>query len=788
MRNNCHIWYAMVFLFTFHSLGETISISILFENFHCEIVENIHGALVIIDGIPSISRVGAPHLPAIPVRIALPSFCTAVSIKAVETTYTGWRSVSKIMPVSLQIPISQPWLAERAQPDPEVYQADAFYPEKALRFSGSGVIWGIPIATAIVHPVRWNPVSGELERLVSMEFELEIQNNPAGSTVSRRSHTSELQAIDLVRKIVINPEGVSSSGAFLVDERDLEYGQYVIICPPEYEDEMQVLADWKTSKGIPSAVYTTDWITANYSFIDLQQETRAFLTDCRTEGTDYVLLAGDDDVLEARQVMFPSLSYERPSDLYFVDINDTYPGQDNWNSNSDEYWGNHDDTVEWHPDLWVGRASVNSNTEAELFVNKVLFYEHVIATWSTGVQRTAPVEMRIGYSTGMMSEGPSVIWGSAGAEYVSEMIPSSWQQEKRYESENNNSSTITVEMINMGMNQIYHSSHGGYWSMYTSYGSIIDTTDVLNLTNISSGQTVSIWNSIACLTGAFDSLTCCADAWLNSPNGGGFGAFNTNYGYYSSNPGQGISDLLIQRFFHEYLINDIFNLGIAHAMGTDFFCPPDWCSATEEVVKGYTLFGDPELPMWTEEPVDITAMYPGSITGNATINVTVTSQGAALEGARVCIQKGSWQTGEVYDVAVTDASGLAQVWASPQNTMPIDITIWAHNHNLHTGQIQVLETGINIEPELFLNSLESVFPNPASGSVSVSYSIAEAESMELAIFDMQGRVIETLASGECIPGNYTCSWEIDDRISSGLYLIRLSAGSFRESVSLVVLK
>ena len=116
----------MVFLFTFHSLGETISIRVPVENLHCEIVENIDGSLVIIDGIPSISRVGAPYLPAIPIKIALPSFCTAVSIKAVETTYTGWRNVSKILPVSLQIPISQPWLAERAQPDPEVYQSDAF--------------------------------------------------------------------------------------------------------------------------------------------------------------------------------------------------------------------------------------------------------------------------------------------------------------------------------------------------------------------------------------------------------------------------------------------------------------------------------------------------------------------------------------------------------------------------------------------------------------------------------------------------------------------------------------
>ena len=780
-------------LFLFHitnSNAQVITVRIPVEDYSSRVISGPFGDWIGIPGHPLIAQTGAPCLPEIPMKIALPAHSRALSMNVIEITYSEWMNIESIIPVSEQVPVSLPGEFKQAEPDPAVYHLDVFYPEDAVYLTGSSVLWGIPIATIVVNPVRWNPVSGELEVLSELILEMEIEYDPALATIQRRAHRSELTAMNLLKELVVNPDDVSSSGAVLVREKDLEYGQYVIICPPELENEMQILADWKTSKGVPAAVYTTDWIQANYSFSDIQREIRAFLTDCRDEGTDYVLLAGDDDVLEARDVYL--CAKVRPCDLYFSDINDAYPGEDLWDSNRNGFWAEPGDNVDWHPDLWVARATISTDAEAELFVNKVLYYERANQSWPTGNTYTEPVEMRIGYSTGKMMDLP-LIWGSAGAEIISDSLPSGWQEEKRYESTGNNSSALTIEMLNMGMHHVYHCSHGAPTLMWTSWGSEFTVDDILNLENISDGNSVTIWNSIACLIGSFDTLTCCADAWISSPDGGGFGAFNSQYGYFSSStPGFGVSEQLCQRFYHEYLNNEVFNMGIAHGASLDFFSPPGWNTYMEYVIKSYNIFGDPELPMWTEEHSTLSVLHPENIIGNSTIDVTVSSAGIPLENARVCIQKGSWQTGEVYEVDYTDASGNVQLWVTPETTGQMTVTVWAHNHDHYSGLVGVSQVGIRSEGNGCNNSIESVYPNPAFSNISVAYTTASTGLVEIAIYDMQGRRVVTLVSENCQSGQYSCNWDIESSgegpISSGLYFVKMSAGSFSASKPLMIIR
>ncbi len=766
------------------SFGKEFVVTIPVDEYNCSLSGISSGASITIEGVPGIGIVGAPILPAVPLKLALPTANRAISIRISEISYSSGEHLEYIPPMSRPVPTSWEHTCTPAIPDPAIYEQNEFFPSTSVVLTGSGVLWGIPIATLTMYPARWNPISHRVEYIESLTLTVETEYHPDVVRVSRRTADSENRSIDILRKLVVNPEDVSASGAAIVQPRDLQFGQYVVICPAEYQEEFQVLADWKTSKGIPTAVYTTDWVTTNYSYGDQPQNIRAFLTDCISEGTDYALLGGDDDVLEARQVILSSLQISRPSDLYFIDINDTNVGVDNWDSNNNSIWGESYDSVEWHPDIFTGRASVNSEAEAELFVNKVLYYEHVLETWASNPCSRAPVEMRIGYSTGAYEYGASdTLWGSTDAELISSMIPDTWQEEKRYESDGNNSAALTIEMINMGMNQVLLFSHGGYWGFYTSYGDIMDTTHVSNLENISLGGSVSIWNSTACCIGSFDSLTCVADAWLNSPDGGGFGSFNTHYGYYS-----GISAAIVERFFQEYTVNDVYNHGIAHSLAIDYFCPPDWYSATEDVVKGYNLFGDPELPMWTEEPIDLWVMHQPAITGNTTLSVVVTSQGVALEGARVCVQKGDWQTGEVYDAAVTDVTGMAQVWAAPETTDPITITVWAHNHNLYTGEIQVLETGLVSGAVANVTLIESVSPAPVHSEAAVKFSTSELGLVKLNVFDLQGREVETLVTDVLEAGSHSYNWNLEDGIASGIYFVRLSNASQTSTRPVVVLR
>jgi len=173
-----------------------------------------------------------------------------------------------------------------------------------------------------------------------------------------------------VEKLAVNPSGVSGSGAVIVDSRELEWGEYVIIATQAYAAKAQELADWKTAKGIPSSVITTDWISSTYTGCDLQQKMRAFLTDARDQGVEFVLIYGDDDVVPCRDGLLGYYSGPEiaPVDMYFSDINDLAPGADLWDSNGNDIWCEYGfDIVDYHPDLWVGRASVNTMDECDIF-------------------------------------------------------------------------------------------------------------------------------------------------------------------------------------------------------------------------------------------------------------------------------------------------------------------------------------------------------------------------------------------------------------------------------------
>jgi len=554
---------------------------------------------------------------------------------------------------------------------------------------------------------------------------------------------------------------VQSSGAAIVPSRDLTYGEFVVIATPAYQSYAQTFADWKTRKGVPTSVYTTTWIQTQYSCTDLQQEIRAFLTDCRDNGVEYVLIWGDDDVIPGRDVKINYSYYTEypPVDLYWSDINDVTPGTDLWNSNGNSVWGEWGvDTIDYHPDMFTGRASVNTTAEATTFTNKVFAYERVS---STDYFETAPVELRLGHSTGYLFGSA---WGSAGAEIINGMVPSAaWEIEKCYESSGNNSVAITIAMINAGPAHVYHASHGDKTEMYTSYGNSYTTADIMAQTNISSGHLPAIWNSIACLIGHLDDNECCGDAWLSNPNGGGFGSFNARYGWGdASNPGNGPSEIMVQGVYQAHWTDGQQTLGAMNSMGRDKMNPAgdelaDWC------VKEYNLFGDPELPLWTADAPQLAASYPSSIPGSTTVTVTVTAGGSPVSGARVCLWKGDdWKTAEVYEVENTNASGVVTIPVSPSSTGEMLVTVWALNNISYLGSITVSGTSVEEQSSgvVAVTKISTPNPNPATTTAALPFSLAGAGTVSVQVFDLSGRAVATPAAGEFAAGQHTVNWDL----------------------------
>jgi len=69
-------------------------------------------------------------------------------------------------------------------------------------------------------------------------------------------------------------------------------------------------------------------------------------------------------------------------------------------------------------------------------------------------------------------------------------------------------------------------------------------------------------------------------------------------------------------------------------------------------------------------------------------------------------------------------------------------------------------------------SLDEPWPNPASGSVSVAFTLPQAQRVSLSVYDLAGRRVDVLSEGELPAGRHAVSWNCS-AASAGVYLLRL---------------
>jgi len=78
-------------------------------------------------------------------------------------------------------------------------------------------------------------------------------------------------------------------------------------------------------------------------------------------------------------------------------------------------------------------------------------------------------------------------------------------------------------------------------------------------------------------------------------------------------------------------------------------------------------------------------------------------------------------------------------------------------------------------------TLRQNYPNPFNPATNIEFHISDPGFVELKIFDISGRVVQTLVNEVKAPGSYTVKWNGTDLhgnpLSSGIYFYRLEAGS-----------
>ena len=100
------------------------------------------------------------------------------------------------------------------------------------------------------------------------------------------------------------------------------------------------------------------------------------------------------------------------------------------------------------------------------------------------------------------------------------------------------------------------------------------------------------------------------------------------------------------------------------------------------------------------------------------------------------------------------------------------------------------ETDPSTAPQSF--TLHQNFPNPFNPQTAIAYELAESGHVTLKIFDIQGRLINTLIDGILSSGVHSAIWQADNangnRVPSGVYIYQLKAGNIIRQKKMLLLK
>ena len=79
------------------------------------------------------------------------------------------------------------------------------------------------------------------------------------------------------------------------------------------------------------------------------------------------------------------------------------------------------------------------------------------------------------------------------------------------------------------------------------------------------------------------------------------------------------------------------------------------------------------------------------------------------------------------------------------------------------------------------------YPNPFNAATSITYHLPEAADVNLSIYALSGRLIETLEQGRKSAGIYAVKWNAG-RVASGIYVLRLTTPHQATSTRMILLK
>ncbi|HAW50136.1 TPA: hypothetical protein DCX16_04225 [bacterium] len=350
------------------------------------------------------------------------------------------------------------------------------------------------------------------------------------------------------------------------------FHQYIVITDQSLASSFQPLIDHKILKGLTAKIVTTQWIYEAYSGRDNQEKIRNFIKDYYTYyGTEYVLLGGDVEVVPYRGVYAnvgdQIIDSNIPCDLYFSCLDGS------WDKDNDNIFGELTDDVDLFPEVYVGRAPVNTTVEVETFIRKIFTYQEVLK------------ELLIAWMADAESDCVDI------KEDIATYTPTFYTIYKEYESKEGVSKARIIDYINQGVDLINHAGHANHW--------IVPPFEISDVGSLTNKDKPFIFYTLGCFPGKFEVSDSIGEHFITNPNGGAVAFIgNSRYGWYSRENVKKYSGEYDIEFFKKYFKEGYVHLGrVFHQSKVVFIPKSNSDDPYRWIMFCLNLLGDPEMKM-----------------------------------------------------------------------------------------------------------------------------------------------------------------------------------------------
>ncbi|MBN2544112.1 T9SS type A sorting domain-containing protein [bacterium] len=686
-------------------------------------------------------RPGEPQLPTKAIHVLIPPNAVIEDITTEITRRIIFRDGIDLFPAQPPHILPMPDVAVPpptfVEPDPGTYSTDKLLPKEAFTFTKTGNLSGFKIASGIFYPLQYNPATKILYLIE--EAIIHIEYNTGGTAPlhpNKRSQISLTTWENFVKRLVVNPQDFGNYYSHYLAPMEDAY-DYLIITDNSLAPILDQLKDWKLTSGLKDTIVTTSDIYSSYAGVDNAEKIREFIKDAYTDwGITWVLLAGDVYYIPARTVWafdceahFYDDENDIRADLYFSDLDG------DWNFNANDTFGEVGDSVDMYPEVFVGRASHQADSEMVAWTEKLLDYEKTPST---------------GYLNKMLFLA-MVLWdepltdASIAKEMIDEnYVPDYYTITKLYQTLGNENSENTIAAMNSGQGFINHNGHASRWVLGVGH-EYLWPNDMDELTN---GSMQGVFYSIGCWPASFD-YDCIGEHYISNPDGGGVAFIgNSRYGWGSpGNPGYGYSEVYDERFHDALFTKDILAPGEILAYQKAYYAP---YAAWENIWRWHqyeiNLLGEPEMQIWSNEPSEVVVRYPDSITNSGgMISVCVEDLvGGAIGGARVALSQNS----TLIASDVTNPTGCVLLNVAPTSPDSVLLTVTGKNIFPFQHWINVFFSGTYISLENWV--LFDTTGAPLSGT---GVAPGDSLTMTIKIKNTGTEVSENVTANIALPEN-----------------------------------